>query len=442
LAEGAVVLNDLDVETQAGGTDVALIKNFSVNVSDGTLDLDFQTVNKASILNAIAVVPGSAPAPVADIDVTPLTLNFNQVIVGQNADMSVTLSNTGTANLTVSAFNLDNSEFSLVTPPVLPLTIAPGASQNLTVRFSPTVVASQTGNFDILSDDPDEGTVTVALQGQGISPPVGEVFRINAGGASSFTDTNGDTFVADQAYTTGSYGYSGGVAFNVPKPIGGTTDDPLYQDLRAQSLSFMYKFDVSSASTFDVTLYFMAPVYNPTSGNFIMDISAEGVIVLDDLDLETAAGGTHQALTKTFTVSVSDGTLDIDFQMVNKAVIVSAIAVVEQTVAPNLTKRDSQEKVAEALPNHFQLYQNYPNPFNPETRIQFDLPSEMYVTLKIYNLLGEEVRTLFDGFQQAGSFVIRWDTRNDFGALLPSGMYIYRLRGGGFVSVQEMTLLR
>ncbi|MFQ5629052.1 MAG: malectin domain-containing carbohydrate-binding protein [bacterium] len=442
-AEGALVFNDLDVEAQAGGTYIALIKNFSVNVTDGTLDLDFQTVNKASILNAIAVVPGSGPTPTPDIDVTPLTLNFNQVITGQNADMTATISNTGTASLTVSAFNLDNSEFSLVSPPALPLTIAPGASQNLTVRFSPTVVASQTGNLDILSDDPDEGTVTVSLQGQGIAPPALDVFRINAGGTASYTDGNGDTFVADQAYTAGSYGYSGGLTFNVPNPIGGTTDDLLYQDLRAQGQSFMYNFDVSSAGTFDVTLYLMAPVYNPTSGNFIMDVWSEGILVFDDLDVDTQAGGTFQALIKTFSVSVTDGTLNIQFLTVNKAVLVSAIAVVQQPTAPDLAKRKSAEdQFVNASPGSFELFQNYPNPFNPETNIRFSIPKDMYLTLKIYNILGEEVRTLVDGFQQAGNFIVHWDTRNDAGIRLPSGTYIYRLQGGGEVSVKEMILLR
>jgi len=91
---------------------------------------------------------------------------------------------------------------------------------------------------------------------------------------------------------------------------------------------------------------------------------------------------------------------------------------------------------------NFILFQNYPNPFNPQTRIGYTLPEPMYVTLKIYSLLGAELRTLVDGFHQPGSFEVRWDTRNDAGVKLPSGVYVYRLQGRNFVEVNEMTLIR
>jgi hypothetical protein len=235
--------------------------------------------------------------------------------------------------------------------------------------------------------------------------------------------------------------YSGGTAFNVPNPIGGTTDDPLYQDLRAQLQSFTYDFDVSSAGTFDVTLYLMAPVYG--TGNFIMDIWSEGNLIFDDLDVETEAGGTYQALIKTFSVNVTDGTLDIQFQMVNKAALVSAIAVVQQTVAPNLAKRGSAEDEAAATtPEGFELSQNYPNPFNPETTIRYSIPEAVHVRLVIYNALGQEVSVLVDGFQQAGRQRVIWNGRNRSGQEMPSGVYHYKLITPNRVLARQFTLLR
>jgi predicted phosphodiesterase len=93
-------------------------------------------------------------------------------------------------------------------------------------------------------------------------------------------------------------------------------------------------------------------------------------------------------------------------------------------------------------PKSIYLSQNHPNPFNPETRIRFALPGEMHVTLKVFNILGDEVRTLVEGYQMAGVFEVKWDTRNDAGKLLPSGTYLYRLQAGGFVNVKKMALLR
>jgi hypothetical protein len=153
------------------------------------------------------------------------------------------------------------------------------------------------------------------------------VFRINSGGAN-YTDTNGNLFVADQAYTTGSFGYVGGRAVRFNSPIGGTTDDPLYQDVRLiREGSFSYRFAASSPVTVDVTLHFMAPDLSGP-GNIVMDVMAEENVALQGLDVNAEAGGTYNALVKTFTVNVSDGRLDLRFVVVNKAAVVSAIAVV------------------------------------------------------------------------------------------------------------------
>ena len=74
------------------------------------------------------------------------------------------------------------------------------------------------------------------------------------------------------------------------------------------------------------------------------------------------------------------------------------------------------------LPSHFSLRQNYPNPFNPETKISYALPSREWVTLKIFNILGEEVALLADGFRDAGYGEAVWHAGH-----YPSGMYVARL---------------
>jgi len=91
----------------------------------------------------------------------------------------------------------------------------------------------------------------------------------------------------------------------------------------------------------------------------------------------------------------------------------------------------------EALPTEFALYQNFPNPFNPTTNIKFALPKESNVTLKIYNVLGQEVETLISKVMPAGYHTV------DFNATkLSSGMYIYRIEAGDFVQVKKMLLMK
>jgi hypothetical protein len=170
--------------------------------------------------------------------------------------------------------------------------------------------------------------------------------RINSGGPN-YTDTDGSLFVADRAYLAGSFGYVGGLEHRFNQPIGGTDDDPLYQNVRLARDAdrdgiFAYRFDVVSPATYDVTLYLMAPELEGT-GNIVMDVQAEGDLILDDLDVTTEAGGDFQALVRTFEVDVTDGTLDLRFRAVNKAAVVSAIAVAAQEPArqPRVARRSS-----------------------------------------------------------------------------------------------------
>lgn len=90
----------------------------------------------------------------------------------------------------------------------------------------------------------------------------------------------------------------------------------------------------------------------------------------------------------------------------------------------------------------FALHQNAPNPFNPATEIAFVLPQPAHVTLVIYNVLGQQVRTLVDAPRDAGRYVEVWDGRDGNGHPLASGVYLYRLTAGAFVSTKKMTLLR
>jgi hypothetical protein len=99
-------------------------------------------------------------------------------------------------------------------------------------------------------------------------------------------------------------------------------------------------------------------------------------------------------------------------------------------------------KASAGLPTEYWLSQNYPNPFNADTHIEFKLADAGYTTLKIYNTTGQLVRTLVDGYMEATHHKVRWDGRNEYGGLVASGIYFYRLSSGKFAEMKKMSFLR
>jgi len=89
------------------------------------------------------------------------------------------------------------------------------------------------------------------------------------------------------------------------------------------------------------------------------------------------------------------------------------------------------------LPLEFELMQNYPNPFNPETIIGYHLPRDGYVTIEIYNVIGQRVRILVDGVKEAGFHEVVWDGRDEYGKIVSSGMYIYFMKTGGGLKMKR-----
>jgi len=91
----------------------------------------------------------------------------------------------------------------------------------------------------------------------------------------------------------------------------------------------------------------------------------------------------------------------------------------------------------ELKPDGFELSQNYPNPFNPSTTIKYSIPTSEFVTLKIYEVLGNEVGTLVNEEKPAGSYEVDFDAAN-----LSSGIYLYKLQAGAFVETKKMLLIK
>jgi hypothetical protein len=94
------------------------------------------------------------------------------------------------------------------------------------------------------------------------------------------------------------------------------------------------------------------------------------------------------------------------------------------------------------VPSSFSLNQNEPNPFNPATRLAFDVPRACGVTLKIFNIKGQLIRTLVNRTMSPGHYMIVWDGLDNDGVAVATGIYFYRLQAGDFSVSKKMLLLR
>ncbi len=96
----------------------------------------------------------------------------------------------------------------------------------------------------------------------------------------------------------------------------------------------------------------------------------------------------------------------------------------------------------ENLPKAFMLAQNYPNPFNPNTRIHYEVPIRSAVSIKVYNLLGQEVRTLVQEVKDFGRYDVEWDGRSNTGQEVASGLYLYRFEAGTVRKTRKMLFIK
>ena len=94
------------------------------------------------------------------------------------------------------------------------------------------------------------------------------------------------------------------------------------------------------------------------------------------------------------------------------------------------------------LPSEYALFQNYPNPFNPSTQISFDIPKAEFVTLRVYNLLGQDVKTMINQSMAPGRYTVEWNGNDMLNNDVASGVYFYELRGESFISRKKMLLIR
>ena len=91
---------------------------------------------------------------------------------------------------------------------------------------------------------------------------------------------------------------------------------------------------------------------------------------------------------------------------------------------------------------NYSIHQNYPNPFNPITKLHYSIPEKSLVSIAIYDILGNQVKTLINQTQDAGYKSVIWDATNDYGKPVSAGIYLYQIQADEYISTKKMVLLK
>ena len=203
----------------------------------------------------------------------------------------------------------------------------------------------------------------------------------------------------------------------------------------AETNQEIYSFDIELSYDFNAIMY--VDIRKTESGNnfqVIVNDSKQGTLRIGGYSIEP--------------IKVSGTYLELLFEVVGNSGYASQIelksyrinAESEQYAIATLVIGGDQN---EGIPKEYKLYDNFPNPFNPETMIKYQVPTANYVSLKIYNMIGQQIKQLVCEEKKAGIYQAMWDGKNEMSKAVPSGIYIYQLRATNkFIATKKMLLIK
>jgi hypothetical protein len=237
----------------------------------------------------------------------------------------------------------------------------------------------------------------------------------------------------------------------VPTMAGLNADARLYLDAGADlpRIGEEVAVDVSLADFVELKGYGFSVDYDAELLEFVKVATDNSLLGEGELAQPIVVSQTDgQVAIAAYGETVSEGDLDVSLVFRTKTEIENTyVEVMESDVRDGSYGVNSVALPApvqiQTRPEQYALGNNYPNPFNPATTIKYALPEAGFVKLEIYNVVGQVVRTMVAGQQNAGRYVVQWDASDDSGRSLSSGIYFYRLQAGGeFLEVKKMLLLK
>lgn len=404
-AEGAALLTNFDIFSEVGAMR-ALIKEFDVNVSDGLLNINFVTVKQSPKVSAIEVIAKST------------STNSPPVVSSPIPDQVGTHGSSFNFAFNVNTFSDPNGD-----PLDYSATLANGSPLPSWLSFSGeartftgTLPTAQTIAILVSASDGQGGSVNDSFYLTIEDNTIPSV-RINAGGAQ-YTSPSIGLFSADKNFNGGSVYTNNNIT-----DISGTSDDMLYKSERYKMTG--YNIPVS-AGTYTLRLHFAEIYFGASgggaggSGKRVFSVTAEGQTILNNFDIFAEAGA-MAAITKTFDISVTDGTLNLVFIKVIDNPKISAIEVVPASTSASSMDESSISIFDDQEEPGFRVY---PNPVKQVAVISYTPARDTKTLLQLVNMQGAMVETIFSGALAEGQVrQLEFEVSH-----LTSGVYFVRLQ--------------
>lgn len=412
----------------------------------------------------------------------------------------ITITNFGLDDLNITSLSVSGAPFQIISPPSLPHTLNYDFSLTVKIAFQPTAPDVIWGALNIASNDPAHPLRAVALRGKSFAirpPQPGVIYAVagraadgvlltidpNSGdgqpiGPSGFDELTGISIRPSNGEIYGTIANSANTALvRVDAQTGEAFARTVVPVPNLRAIAFDVNDDLYGAQFTGGQLFRI----DPATGNATL-IGATGLNLLSGLAINPVDGSLWGApvgrnvykinkATAAATLAGNSGfsrLAEIEFDAEGKLFGLSGFG---QTTVSDFLQLDPTTaqgtligstgvpavfslvmsgavpsavaaRASAGVPREHALHQNHPNPFNPSTRIAYDLPKPANVSLKIFDLAGQEIRTLVHGKQSAGAQSIYWDGRNEAGSLVSTGVYVYQLRTDDFVRSRKMLFLR
>jgi hypothetical protein len=440
------------------------------------------------------------PFPGRKLQTNRSSIDYGLVELGRTSDTTdVTITNIGAQTLTVSSISVSRPGYVLLNVPSLPVNLTSFQNIPLRVTFVPLAHGTVNDSIVIVSNDSLASTLKIPLRARGVYigrarpgrmyatgvQPNGNLFAVNtSNGTPTLLGSHGITEIQGMAIhpvTREMYGvYFNGIVTNLYRMSADSGDALFLSTINLTNLGAL-------AFQSDGTLYGATRTgglytINPQTGAATLIGTASGIayggIAFNPIT-GVLWGSVRPPITgrdRIYKVNTTDGQVTLvgstgDGQITpsiafdangnlfglkgSSATINSLISIDTATAAGTLIgsmgmsglvalaqRTDSvtvgvEDGPGASLPGRFGLEQNYPNPFNPTTVIRYSLVTPGLTTLKVYNVLGQEVAILVNGMMPSGAHEVRWDPRD-----LTSGVYFYKLETEGAVDHQRTSIVR